>query len=152
MKRGWTRIALAGAFMAMAALAFAVPVHHVHMLQLGLGVPAEIEQAEPEAHDPAPHRHAGHQHGDTGHGDHHAHAPAADPADGDAEVDHSDHQMPRCPVCSLANAVAATEPPVQPSLSARAPRRAMVPVADATELPARHHFRPVQPRAPPIAV
>ncbi|NMG40626.1 hypothetical protein GRZ55_15375 [Chelativorans sp. ZYF759] len=147
------RIALAGAFMAMAALVFAIPVHHGHMLQMQLAqVGGAAEKPASPTDEPHAHHHvrhaAGHDHG--AHVHHHAAADDAQSAGADHEADHSSHDMPRCPVCSLAKAATALVAPDPVILSGRVRYQAPLPVADAVERPSSQHFSPVQPRAPPI--
>jgi len=144
------RIALACAFMAMVALVFAIPVHHGHMLQMQLAQVAAAEKPATAAEHPHAHHHhaAGHDHG--AHAHHHAAADEAQPLGAEHEPDHSGHDMPRCPVCSLAKAAAALVAPDPVIMSGRVRFLAPLPLVDAVERPSSRHFRPVQPRAPPI--
>jgi len=131
----------------MAMLVVAVPVHHVHMLHMGLGkaFPGDASTGH-EAHSHASHSHAAH---------HPAHDPAP-PEPGSAgagaggEEGHG-QDMPRCPICSTVQAAGLPVPGWVPALVAAPGQAVAQPLATAAALPAFFHFRPVQPRAPPIA-
>lgn len=122
------RLVVLAALMAMAALVAAVPVHHAHMLHMALADGAERSTT-------AVHDKADCHHGDTRH-DH---------------ADHLEFEMPRCPVCSTVQMAALQLPvlaPLQLLLPERSPERIETAAA---AIPRAGHFRPVQPRAPPIA-
>lgn len=142
-KRPIAWVPVAAALFAMVVFAAAVPLHHTHMLSAVVDEPA----TSPERHS-AQHNHG---YGHDGHAQGHHHAAPA----GEKGVDGSgdgEHDMPRCPVCSLAQAAKAPFAPAEPFILLLGRKHHEErPQVETLAVSASFHFRPVQPRAPPTA-
>jgi len=173
-QRPGQRLAALIALVAMAMLVVAVPVHHVHMLHMGLGKGfpggastgpaatglASAGESGGHLHHPSDSQgpesgHQAHSHAAHHIAHHAAHEPALPepgPAGAGAGGEEGHGQdMPRCPICSTVQAAGLPVPGWVPALVAAPVRSVAQPLAAAAALPAFFHFRPVQPRAPPIA-
>lgn len=140
---GW--IPAVAALFAMAVFAAAVPIHHTHMLA------AALLQTEIADEHVSPQHHHAHKHGGNSPGHHDAGSAGGDERLAGTEHD-GGHDMPRCPVCSLAQAGKAPIAPAQPFVVALVRKyHTERPRAETLAVPTSLHFRPVQPRAPPTA-
>ncbi len=152
-----TRLTAFIAIATMAVLSLAVPLHHVHMVLAALERPELVVAPGDHGTEHADATgHAAHRQGAHGHAGHvarpgaHLHAAHASDESVEPQDENSVHQMPRCPICSTVKVAGAPLPSQGPELAPVDGREAPPALAADLAPSSTLHFRPVQPRAPPI--